>query len=87
VATSIVVWVLCGLAAAVAARFVSRTEDIGWVGTILLGIVGSLAGGACSWMLNLDIGAFQLPAGLLALGGAVLTLLLGFLSAQPHASC
>lgn len=72
---AILVWALFGLiAGAVARLLVPGRQPIGLLGTIALGIVGSLVGGAMTWLLThepLD------PAGwIMSIVGAVIVLLI-----------
>ncbi len=44
--TTLVVWIIFGAIVGILARFlVPGADPMGWIGTILLGIIGSFAGG------------------------------------------
>ena len=61
--TSMIGWMLFGLIAGAVARFLHPGYDrMGMVGTIILGILGSLLGGGIAYMLRLGISPYQ-PAG------------------------
>jgi uncharacterized membrane protein YeaQ/YmgE (transglycosylase-associated protein family) len=72
-------WIIVGLIVGVLARFILPGKDtMGWLATIVLGIIGSLVGGLISMLFfdSADNTGFQ-PAGfLLSLVGAILVLLI-----------
>ena len=75
----IIWWIIVGLIVGAIARFVLPGRDpMGWVATIVLGIIGSLVGGLISMLLfTAPAGEGFRPAGfLLSLMGAVLALLI-----------
>lgn len=83
-ATNITLWILFGLAAGVVARLVHPKEEVGWVGTILLSVVGSLAGGGCAWFLQADLGFPHVAGVFLAIVGALGMIVIGVLSSEPQ---
>jgi uncharacterized membrane protein YeaQ/YmgE (transglycosylase-associated protein family) len=72
----IVVWLLVGLIAGAIARFLVPGRDpMGWLGTIVLGLVGSLIGGFLGDLFTSGDQDFS-PAGLIgSIIGAVVALL------------
>jgi uncharacterized membrane protein YeaQ/YmgE (transglycosylase-associated protein family) len=84
VATSITLWILFGLAAGIVARLIHPKEEVGWVGTILLSVVGSLVGGGCAWFLQADLGVPHVAGICLAIVGAVAMIKLGVVSSEPQ---
>jgi len=72
-------WMLFGLVAGLIARMLHPGNDaMGWVPTILLGIVGSLVGGGIAWAFRLGTTPYS-PAGwILSILGAIVLLSLGF---------
>jgi uncharacterized membrane protein YeaQ/YmgE (transglycosylase-associated protein family) len=77
--TSIIGWMLFGLVAGAIARMLHPGDDaMGWGGTIILGIAGSLLGGGIAYLLRLGIHPYQ-PAGwIFSIIGAIVLLSLGF---------
>jgi len=73
---SILGWILFGLIAGAIARLLIPGRDpMGWIATILLGIVGSVVGGLIAYALKLGTDPYQ-PAGwILSIIGAVIALL------------
>jgi uncharacterized membrane protein YeaQ/YmgE (transglycosylase-associated protein family) len=69
-------WMLFGLiVGAIARLLVPGRDPMGWIATILLGIVGSLIGGGIAYALNMATEPYA-PAGwILATAGAVIALL------------
>jgi uncharacterized membrane protein YeaQ/YmgE (transglycosylase-associated protein family) len=75
------VWALFGLLAGVAAKFIGkqpeRTDPMGIVFTILLGIAGAVLGGWLSSVLfNWDVNSFSIAGFAVAVAGALLLLFL-----------
>ena len=73
------VWALFGLLAGVVAKFIGkqpeRSDPMGIVFTILLGIAGALIGGfVASQLFNWDINTFSIPGFAVAVAGALLLL-------------
>jgi uncharacterized membrane protein YeaQ/YmgE (transglycosylase-associated protein family) len=78
---NILVWALFGLLAGVVAKFIGkqpgRSDPMGIVFTILLGIAGAVAGGfVVSKLSNWDIDTFSIPGFCVAVAGALLLLFL-----------
>ncbi|ADP78514.1 GlsB/YeaQ/YmgE family stress response membrane protein [Pseudofrankia inefficax] len=76
---TIIFWLLLGLVAGAIARFLVPGRDpMGWVGTIVLGIVGSFLGGFLGYLIfgkDLNEGALQ-PSGIVgSIIGAIIVLL------------
>ncbi len=82
---SIIGWILFGLVAGAIARLLHPGKDsMGWVGTLLLGVVGSLVGGGVAWMLRLGTSPYE-PAGwILSIIGAIVLLAFGFFGANAR---
>lgn len=74
----ILLWVLFGLIAGVIAKFIMPGKGPGGiVVTIILGIVGAVVGGFISTQLGFgDISGFDVRSMAIAVGGAVLLLLI-----------
>ncbi|HXG11524.1 MAG TPA: GlsB/YeaQ/YmgE family stress response membrane protein [Gemmataceae bacterium] len=74
--TSLLGWILFGLVVGLIARLLVPGRDpMGWIATILLGIVGSVVGGLIAFALRLGTQPYQ-PAGwILSIIGAVVALL------------
>jgi uncharacterized membrane protein YeaQ/YmgE (transglycosylase-associated protein family) len=75
---SFIWWLIIGLIAGALARLIMPGRDaMGWLATILLGIVGSIIGGLISWAIwgaETERGGFR-PAGLiLSILGAIVVL-------------
>lgn len=75
---SFIWWLIIGLIAGALARLIMPGRDaMGWLSTMLLGIVGSIIGGLVSWAIwgpETDARGFQ-PAGLLlSIIGAIVVL-------------
>jgi len=74
--TSILAWIIIGLIAGAVARFlVPGPDPMGWIGTIVLGIVGSFVGGALANLLFGGTVALS-PTGIVgSIIGAIIVLL------------
>lgn len=76
---SIIAWIVLGLiAGAIAKAILPGTQGGGWIMTLLLGVVGALLGGFLGSMLfgvGLE-GFFDITTWLLAIGGAIVVLLI-----------
>ena len=75
---SFIWWLIIGLIAGALARLIMPGRDaMGWLATMLLGIVGSIIGGLISWAIwgpETEAGGFR-PAGLLlSILGAIVVL-------------
>jgi uncharacterized membrane protein YeaQ/YmgE (transglycosylase-associated protein family) len=76
---NILVWALFGLVAGVVAKYIGkqpeRSDPMGVLFTILLGIAGAVIGGfVASQVFNWDINTFSLAGFAVAVGGALLLL-------------
>lgn len=69
-------WIIFGLVAGAIAKFLhSGKEPGGWIGSIIVGIIGSMLGGWLgSLLLGVEITGFNLSSMLIAVGGSVLFL-------------
>jgi uncharacterized membrane protein YeaQ/YmgE (transglycosylase-associated protein family) len=69
-------WVLFGLIAGAIARLLIPGRDpMGWIATMVLGIIGSVVGGYISYALRLGTGEYS-PAGwIFSIIGAIVVLL------------
>jgi uncharacterized membrane protein YeaQ/YmgE (transglycosylase-associated protein family) len=73
---SIVAWIIVGLLAGGIGRILTGSEKRGCLGTMAVGLVGALIGGAlASWGFHEGIGGFGLRSIAIAALGAVLLLL------------
>lgn len=74
----ILLWILFGLIAGAIAKVLMPGEDPGgFIVTILIGIVGAVLGGWLgSVIFGVGISGFNLPSFLVAIGGAVLLLII-----------
>lgn len=75
----IIAWIILGLAAgAIAKAILPGSQGGGWVITLVLGVVGALLGGFLgSTLLGVGLeGFFDLTTWLLAVGGAIVVLLI-----------
>ncbi len=75
---SILAWIVVGLVAGGIARMVTGAEKRGCLGTLAVGLVGALIGGAlASWAFDEGIDGFGLRSiGIAALGAILLLLVL-----------
>ena len=78
---NLLVWALFGLLAGVVAKFIGkqpeRSDPMGIVFTILLGIAGAVIGGfVASQLFNWDINTFSIAGFYVAVAGALLLLFL-----------
>ncbi|UDF14683.1 GlsB/YeaQ/YmgE family stress response membrane protein [Antiquaquibacter oligotrophicus] len=75
----IIAWIILGLAAgAIAKAILPGRQGGGWIVTLILGIVGALLGGfigSAIFGVGLE-GFFDISTWLLAIGGAILVLLI-----------
>lgn len=76
---TIIGWIVFGLVAGAIARLLHPGRDsMGWLGTIALGIAGSLLGGGVAYLLKLGTGPFE-PAGwIFSIAGAIVLLAMGW---------
>jgi uncharacterized membrane protein YeaQ/YmgE (transglycosylase-associated protein family) len=78
---NILVWALFGLVAGIVAKFIGkqpgRTDPVGLVLTILLGIAGAVVGGfVSSQVFSWDVNTFSIGGFVVAVLGALLLLFL-----------
>lgn len=75
----IIAWIILGLAAgAIAKAILPGTQGGGWVITLILGVVGAILGGflgSAIFGVGLE-GFFDITTWLLAIGGAIVVLLI-----------
>jgi uncharacterized membrane protein YeaQ/YmgE (transglycosylase-associated protein family) len=78
-------WMLFGLIAGAIARFLHPDYDrMGMLGTIILGILGSLLGGGIAYMLRLGTTPYS-PAGwIMSIVGAIILLWMGVLGTRTR---
>ena len=79
VVVGIIGWIVLGLiAGAIAKAILPGTQGGGWLITLVLGVVGALLGGFIGGaVLGIPLGGFfELRTWLLAIGGAILVLLI-----------
>jgi uncharacterized membrane protein YeaQ/YmgE (transglycosylase-associated protein family) len=82
---AVIGWVVFGLVAGLIARMLHPGNDsMGWVSTIMLGIVGSLIGGGLSFLLHLGTSPYS-PAGwIMSIIGAIVLLAMGFFGTRTR---
>jgi len=82
---TVIGWMVFGLVAGLIARMLHPGNDaMGWVATILLGVVGSLVGGGIAWAFHLGTSPYS-PAGwILSIIGAIVMLSLGFFGTRSR---
>lgn len=80
---SLIGWIFFGMIAGLLARALHPGRDaIGMLGTILLGITGSMLGGGLAYILRLGTSPYQ-PAGwIFSILGAIILLSMGFFSTK-----
>lgn len=72
----ILLWLLFGLIAGAVAKMISPGPDPGgWIGSIVVGILGAMLGGWLgSMLLGIDVDGFNISSLLIAIGGALILL-------------
>ncbi len=72
----ILTWIIFGLIAGALAKFIMPgNQNMGWLWTIILGIVGAYVGAFVGQLLGLgDVTGFNFGSMLLAIGGALIVL-------------
>lgn len=82
---SVVGWVLFGLVAGAVARAIHPGFDpMGYVGTILLGIMGSLLGGGVAYLMGYATSPTQGSGWIASIVGAVVLLSVGGYVGRPR---
>ncbi len=82
---SVIGWVIFGLVAGAIARFLHPGFDrMGIAGTILLGIMGSLLGGAIAYMLRLGTSPYEPSGWIMSIIGCIVLLMFGFFSTRTR---
>ena len=73
---SVLVWIIFGLVAGAIAKFImAGNQNMGWLLTIILGIVGAYIGAFIGQMLGWgDVTGFNIGSMFLAVGGALIIL-------------
>ncbi len=83
---SLIGWVIVGLVAGFLARMLHPGNDsMGILATIVLGILGSLLGGAVAYMLKLGTSPYEPGGWILATLGAIVLLVLGWFGTKRRA--
>lgn len=82
---SLIGWVVFGLIAGGIARLLHPGQDeMGTLGTMMLGITGSLLGGGLAYVLRLGTAPYQ-PAGwIFSIVGAIVLLAMGFFATRTR---
>jgi len=82
---SVIGWILFGLVAGIIARALHPGNDsLGVLGTILLGVTGSLLGGGLAYVLRLGTSPYE-PAGwIFSVIGAIILLAMGFFGTRAR---
>ncbi|WP_372720138.1 GlsB/YeaQ/YmgE family stress response membrane protein [Novipirellula sp.] len=83
---SLIGWVVVGLVAGFLARMLHPGNDsMGIIATMVLGILGSLLGGAVAYILKLGTSPFEPGGWILATLGAIVLLVLGWFGTKRRA--
>lgn len=83
--TSLIGWVIFGLIAGAIARMLHPGNDsMGWIGTIMLGIVGSLVGGGIAYLLKLASSPYEPGGWIMSIIGAIIMLSLGWFGTRTR---
>jgi len=81
--TSVIGWIVFGLVAGALARMLHPGNDaMGWGGTIILGIAGSLIGGGIAYLFHLGVTPYEPGGWILSIVGAIVLLALGFVGTR-----
>ncbi|AGA30393.1 GlsB/YeaQ/YmgE family stress response membrane protein [Singulisphaera acidiphila] len=82
---SLLGWIVFGLIAGGIARLLHPGQDaMGTLGTLMLGVTGSLLGGGLAYVLKLGTSPYQ-PAGwIFSIIGAIILLAMGFFGSQTR---
>jgi uncharacterized membrane protein YeaQ/YmgE (transglycosylase-associated protein family) len=85
--TSIIGWAIFGLIAGAIARMLHPGPDpMGWGMTMLLGVVGSLVGGAIAYVLRLGVSPYEPGGWIMSIIGAIVLLALGWFGTRTRAT-
>ena len=83
---AVIGWIIFGAVAGVIARMLHPGDDaMGTVPTILLGITGSLVGGAIAYVFRLGTSPYAPSSWILSIIGAIILLSLGFFTNKSRA--
>jgi len=81
----IIGWAIFGLVAGAIARLLHPGPDpMGWGGTMILGILGSLLGGGIAYLLRLGTAPWQPGGYIMAIIGAIILLAIGMFAGRPR---
>jgi uncharacterized membrane protein YeaQ/YmgE (transglycosylase-associated protein family) len=84
---SFIGWIVLGLVAGFLARLLHPGNDpMGLVGTIVLGVLGSLVGGGIAYFLRLGTSPYEPGGWILATLGAIALLALGWFGTRSRAA-
>jgi len=84
---SLIGWVVLGVVAGFLARLLHPGRDtMGFISTIILGVLGSLVGGGIAYLLNLGASPYQPGGWILATIGAILLLAMGWFGNRAPAA-
>jgi uncharacterized membrane protein YeaQ/YmgE (transglycosylase-associated protein family) len=82
---SLMGWILFGLVAGAIARFLHPGFDsMGLLGTIMLGIFGSLLGGGVAYLLHLGTSPYEPGGWIMSILGAIVLLAMGVFGTRPR---
>jgi uncharacterized membrane protein YeaQ/YmgE (transglycosylase-associated protein family) len=82
---SLIEWVVLGLVAGFLARLLHPGRDhMGLLGTILLGVAGSLVGGGIAYILKLGTSPYEPGSWIMATLGAIILLALGWFGTRTR---
>jgi len=81
----IIGWAIFGLIAGAIARLLHPGPDpMGWGGTMILGILGSLLGGGVAYLLRLGTSPYSPGGWIMAILGAIILLAIGMFAGRPR---
>lgn len=81
----IIGWAIFGLVAGAIARLLHPGPDpMGWGGTMILGILGSLLGGGAAYLLRLGTTPYSPGGWIMSIIGAIVLLALGMFAARSR---
>jgi len=83
--TSLIGWALFGLVAGAIARFLHPEFDsMGMLGTMMLGILGSMLGGGVAYLLHLGVSPYEPGGWIMSILGAIVLLVMGVFGTRPR---